>query len=126
MENNKSSFKNYRFENLEVYKLGMQIISEIYNLAKKFPKDEFFSLTNQLKRAVTSIVLNIVEGSGQPTSKGFALYLQRAKSSDLECVACVKIAIQQEFITKNDAELINALLQKEYFKLIALNKSIFK
>ena len=119
-------FEKYRFEDLEVWKLGMRIVHEIYKITKKFPKEELFALVNQIKRAGVSIVLNIVEGSGQPTSKGFALYLYRAKSSVLECVACIKIAIQENFIDEKDTELLNQLLQEEYFKIIALEKSIQK
>jgi len=119
-------FEKYRFEDLEVWKLGMKIVHEIYKITKKFPKEKLFALVNQLKRAGVSIVLNIVEGSGQPASKGFAVYLHRAKSSVLECVACLKIAIQEKFIAEKDVELLNQLLQKEYFKIIALEKSIQK
>ena len=121
---NKFEFKNYRFEDLEVWKIGMKIIHEIYKVVKKFPKEELFALTDQIKRAGVSIVLNIAEGSGQPTSKGFALYSHRAKSSVLECVACIKIAIQENFIVEKDVELLNQFLQEEYFKIIALEKSI--
>ncbi|MFZ5559249.1 MAG: four helix bundle protein [Patescibacteria group bacterium] len=76
----KSNFKNYRFEDLEVWKIGMKIVHEVYQITKRFPKEELFSLVDQLKRAANSIVLNIAEGTGQPTSKGFSVYLNRSKS----------------------------------------------
>jgi len=82
-----ASFENYRFKELEVWKIGMKIITEAYRLAIKFPRAEIFSLADQSKKATTSIVLNIAEGTGQPTREGFVLYLQRSKSSVLECVA---------------------------------------
>ena len=117
-------FERYRFEDLEVWQLGMKIVREVYKLIKGFPKDELFALTDQLKRAATSIVLNIAEGSGQPTAKGFAVYLFRAKSSALECVTCYKIALQENFVADNEIANLKKLLQEEYFKLIALEKSI--
>ncbi len=116
-------FKNYRFEDLEVWQLGMKIVHEVYKVTKNFPKDEMFALADQIKRAATSIVLNIAEGSGQPTSKNFCAYLNRSKSSLLEVVACLKIAIQESFITEKDVDLLNEILREEYFKLIALEKS---
>lgn len=119
-----SSFKNYRFEDLEVWQLGIKIVGEVYNLAKKFPKEELFALSDQLKRASTSIVLNIAEGSGQSTPKSFALYLNRSKSSLLESVACIKIAIQQGFVNKKETEDLDKLFREEYFKIIALEKSV--
>lgn len=114
----------YRFEDLEVWKIAMRITREVYQLTRKFPKSEMFALTDQLKRAATSIVLNIAEGSGQPTKKGFAVYVHRAKSSTLECVACIKIAVQEKFVVPSDIINLESLLKEEYFKLVALHKSI--
>ena len=42
-------FREYRFENLEVWKLGMKIIHEIYRIVKQFPKEEMFALADQIK-----------------------------------------------------------------------------
>jgi len=117
-------FARYRFEDLEVWRVGMEIVKEVYRLTKKFPRSEAFALSDQLKRAAVSIVLNIAEGSGQPTKKGFVLYIQRSKSSTLECVACIKIALQEEFVAKADTAIVDKLLEQEYFKLIALGKSM--
>ncbi len=102
----------------------MQIVREIYRLTRTFPKTETYALADQLRRAATSIVLNIAEGSGQPTKKGFALYIQRSKSSALECVACIKIAVQEGFLKEGDVIELEKLLKEEYFKLIALAKSM--
>ena len=119
-------FQKYRFEDLEVWQIGMKIVHECYVITKKFPKNEVFALSDQLQRASTSICLNITEGTGQPTTKGFSLYIQRSKSSTLECVACIKIALQENFVKDNDVTNLMLLFQEEYFKLIALNKSINK
>lgn len=117
-------FLKYRFEELEVWQVSMKIVREVYVITKKFPKSENYALSDQLRRASTSIVLNIAEGSGQPTKKGFALYIQRAKASTLECVACCKIAIQEQFVTEIETKSLATLLQEEYFKLVALGKSM--
>lgn len=45
----------FKFEDLKVYQLSLIVIDEIYELTIKFPKDEVFGLSSQLKRAVTSI-----------------------------------------------------------------------
>jgi four helix bundle protein len=120
----KTQFNGYRFEDLDVWNVGMRIVGEIYRLTQNFPKAEMFALSDQFKRAGTSIVLNIAEGTGQPTKKGFALYINRSKSSTLECVACTKVAVQQSFVTWNETEQLEALLKEEYFKLVALAKSM--
>ncbi|MBI2038634.1 MAG: four helix bundle protein, partial [Candidatus Nealsonbacteria bacterium] len=46
--------KKYNYENLEVYKLAIELVVKIYNLTKEFPKDEIFGLTSQLRRAAVS------------------------------------------------------------------------
>jgi four helix bundle protein len=120
------TFKNYQFEDLRVWKISMEIVHEVYQITKRFPKTETFALSDQLQRASTSITLNIAEGSGQPTKKAFILYLQRAKSSTLECVACVKIALQEKFVDNESVAKLNLKLQEEYFTLIALIKSLNK
>jgi four helix bundle protein len=119
-----SSFHNYRFEDLEVWRLSLKIVHQAYLVGGQFPKTEIFSLTDQLKRAATSIALNIAEGSGQPTTKGFRVYIHRAKSSAIECVAALKIAAQENFAHHSEIDELQKLLKEIYFKLIALNKSI--
>ena len=119
-------FERYRFENLEVWTIAMRIVGEAYKITSKFPKTETFALVDQLKRAATSIALNIAEGSGQQTAKSFMLYLNHSKSSVLECVACLRIAEQEGWVENEDLTTINNLIKEEYFKLIALVKSLNK
>lgn len=121
---NQARFEGYGFEKLEIWKLSLQIVSEIYLLIKQFLQSELYALSDQLKRAGTSIALNIAEGTGQSTKKSFSLYLERAKASGLECVACIKIALQQGFIKPEGVTRLERLLESEYFKIIAFNKSL--
>ena len=94
-----SRFKNYRFEDLEVWQLGMKIVHEAYRLVRAFPSNEKFGLADQLRRASTSIVLNIAEGSDRGTDKDFALFLNRSHTSLNEVVACLDIALKENYIT---------------------------
>lgn len=48
---------------LEVWKRSMDLVSEIYFITNKFPKDELFTLTSQLRRASISIISNLSEGA---------------------------------------------------------------
>ena len=112
------------YKDLKVWEKAHELVLLIYRLTAKFPKTESFALIDQIKRAATSIVLNIAEGSGQPTKKSFCLYLERSKSSLLEVVACLRIATQEEMIKSSDTANIEGLLQELYFKIIALRKSM--
>ena len=50
------------YEDLEIYKISYELALDIYKLTKKFPKDELYGLISQIRRASTSITLNIAEG----------------------------------------------------------------
>ena len=92
----------FKFEDLEVWQLGMDLTDKIYDISKKYPDIERFNLTSQLISSVTSIPLNIAEGTGKSSKKDFAKYIQIAKSSLLETDTNLKIAIRRKYITEQD------------------------
>ena len=47
---------------LKVYQLAYSLAMEIYNLSKSFPKEETYSLTDQIRRSSRSVAVNIAEG----------------------------------------------------------------
>ena len=102
----------------------MELVHFVYKLTKKFPKEEMFGLSSQMKRAVISIPLNIAEGTGRRTNKDFANFIRNSIASTLEVLTCGEIALQEVFITSEDFEELKALAEEIYFKLIALEKSI--
>lgn len=57
------------FEDLIVWQESQDLAVAIYKETKQFPTDEQFSITNQLRRAVSSISANIAEGFGRSTAK---------------------------------------------------------
>jgi len=82
----------YNFEKLNVWKESVSLAEVVYVLCKQLPKEEKYALADQLKRAVTSICLNIAEGSGGRNKKIFASYLENAIRSLYETVAALKLA----------------------------------
>jgi len=82
---------SFDFEKLEVYKKAINFADDIYNLTKKFPKDEQFGIISQLRRAATSVSLNIAEGSGR-SKREFKHYILMARTSTQECVPLLKIS----------------------------------
>lgn len=93
----------FKFEDLIVYQKSLDFVDNVYELTKKFPKDELYGLTSQYKRASVSVPLNIAEGSGD-TDAQFNRYLQMAWDSTKECVVCSTIARRQGFITQEEDE----------------------
>ena len=104
---------NFKFEELNVYQRTLDIIDKVYDLTKKFPKDEIYGLTSQLKRASTSIALNIAEGSGS-SNKNFNRYIEISRDSLKECIVCLTIAKRRNFITEKENDEL-----KEEFAIIA-------
>jgi len=90
--------ETFDFEKLTVYQKGLDYIDFVYKTIRDFPKTEIFSLTDQLKKASTSICLNIAEGSGGSKVE-FKRFLRIARGSVRECVAITEIAFRQEFIS---------------------------
>lgn len=70
----------------------MELVVRVYNLTKLLPLEERFALSDQLKRAVVSIVLNIAEGSGGQGDLEYKNFLRIARKSLYETIAALKIA----------------------------------
>ncbi len=119
-------YKKYKFESLDIYHLANDFVLEIYKLVKKFPKEELFGLTSQIKRAAISIVLNVAEGSGKSTKKDFAKFISQSIGSLLEVKACLILAGKLSYISKDDFKKILPALNELYFKTQAFKKSLIK
>lgn len=61
----------FRFEELEIWKSSIVYTKNIYFFTNTFPKQELFSLVDQLRRSSSSIAANIAEGSGSSSKKRF-------------------------------------------------------
>ena len=92
----------FDFERLDVYKRAVQFIQNVYEATEKFPNDELYGLTAQLRRAAVSIATNIAEGSGRHHKKDHQQFLRMARSSCYECVALLEVSRNLAYM---DAEL---------------------
>ena len=125
MPNDKRTY--FKFERLEVWQHARRFADSIYCLTGKFPKNELLGITNQLRRAATSITLNIAEGSERQSDQDFKRFLKIALASVNEVVAALFISYDQKFINgegfeevRRDAGHLAAQI-KSFIK--ALNKS---
>ncbi len=119
-------YADYSFRKLVVWKLGMDLVNRVYDLTKRFPSDEKFALTSQLRRAAMSIPLNIAEGSNRRTKKDFASFVRIALGSLMEVMTCLEISLSQKYVSAQKHHDFEKLIQKLYFKLIALDKYLTK
>ena len=76
------------FKKLKIWRESYKLSIEIYTLTETFPSREKFGITSQIRRAATSVPINISEGAGKFSSKDMAKFLQIAYGSlkELECL----------------------------------------
>src|SRR5512135_2077752 len=75
----KHKVKNYR--DLIAWQKAMDLVEMVYRLTKDFPKDEIYTLTSQIRRAVVSVPANIAEGQGRASDGEFHRFLTIAHGS---------------------------------------------
>lgn len=88
----------FKFENLKVWQLSLELTDEVDALAFTFPKHELYSLSSQIRRAANSVSLNIVEGSTGLSNAEFRRFLVIANRSALEVVGCLYLARRRGYI----------------------------
>lgn len=115
-----NSARFFAFEKLDIYHEAVEIAAEVYQLTAVFPADERFGLTNQLRRAATSITLNIAEGSGRETGKDFAHFLMQARGSAYEVVAALKLAVRLGYLQPEQLTAVTLKIQTPCAKVTAL------
>lgn len=113
----------FKFEELRIYQEALDFVHLIYELSSQWPRDEIFGLTNQLRRAAVSIVLNIAEGSGRKKND-FLHFLDIARSSCYECVAVLTIAKRRKYITDEQFKVGYDICHKLARMISALKTSL--
>jgi four helix bundle protein len=106
----------FKFEKLSVWQKSIAFADLIYTATRPFPVDERFGLTNQIRRAATSIASNIAEGSAR-SDPDFSRFLGYAAGSLYEVVTQSHVARRQGFLSEEqfasiyaDAEEISRML----------------
>jgi four helix bundle protein len=90
----------FKFEKLDVWREAIEFSDMVYRLTTKFPPDERFGLTQQLRRAAVSVAANIAEGSSRSSSWDFARFVEIAYGSLMESVSHAAIASRQQLLSE--------------------------
>jgi four helix bundle protein len=101
--------KEQKFRRLEVWNKTKGFIEEIYRITNKFPAKETYGLVSQLRRATTSIALNIAEGSGSGSDNEFNRFLNISLRSSYEVMCGIEVAKRLKYCNNNET---NSLLNK--------------
>lgn len=106
------------FEELTAYKMGKEIRQEISTLAKTFPKNEDYRLTDQIIRSSRSVTANISEGHGRHYPKENMKSCIIARGSMNETIDHLSVALDENYI---DLDKFNSLRDKILLNIKVLN-----
>ena len=112
----------HNYKKLNVWVSSISLVKNIYKLTRKFPKDEMFVLTQQLRRAAISIPSNIAEGAGRNSNAQFKNFLQISIGSCYEAETQLIISKELEYISEEELETIS----KELDSIMKMNHNLQK
>jgi len=90
------------FTDLTVWQRGHKLVVSIYSVTKLFPREEIYSLTDQMRRCATSITSNIAEGFGRQTYKEKAQFYYMSSGSLSELKNQLLIAKDVGYLKQKD------------------------
>lgn len=108
------------FKDLIVWQKSIILVAEVYKVTEKFPREELFGLTSQMRRSAVSIPSNIAEGKCRGTRKDFAQFLQIALGSGAELETQIIIAKMLPKIKNSDYQSAIKLLDEVMRMLSAM------
>jgi len=105
------------YQGLFVWQKAMELTAIIYQLVKKLPKEELFSLSDQMRRAVVSIASNIAEGHERNSIKEFIHFLTISRGSKAELETQLLICVKVGYL--NETEILETMsLSAEIGKML--------
>jgi len=107
------------YKDLEVWKVSMDLVVDVYKTNGQFPKSELYGLMSQIRRAIVSIPSNIAEGSSRKGTKEFIQFLWIANGSLSEFETQIEISKRLGYVSEIDETIEKVkLLRKMLHGLI--------
>lgn len=94
----------HKYRELEIWKRAIDLTVDVYALTQRFPEDEKFGLTSQIKRAAVSVPSNIAEGAGRNSNKEFNQFLGISTGSIFEVETQLILAERLNFLSSDQIE----------------------
>lgn len=114
----------FKFEKLLVWQKAVDLSELVDHVSKKFPREEIYILTSQIKRAADSIALNIAEGSTSQSNAEFNGFLGIALRSNIEVVSCIYLAKRRKIISEDDFNKIYSSSEEILVMINGLRKAL--
>lgn len=114
----------HQFKELKVWQKGRVLVKEIYLATHKFPKDELFGITSQMRRSAVSIPANIAEGCGRDSDKELSRFLDIANGSAFELETLIILSLDLDFLSQEEFENFDAKLNEIQKMIFGLKQSL--
>ncbi|MCH4822872.1 four helix bundle protein [Gramella lutea] len=111
----------HNFQELKIWQKAIQVAEQVYILSSKFPVEEKYGLTSQVRKSAVSIPSNIAEGAGRNTNGEFKNFLGIANGSTNELITQLLISERLKLISEENIKpIIDDLIeiQKMNFSLL--------
>lgn len=91
------------YTELIAWQKSIDLVADVYQFTRQFPKEEIYSLTSQIRRAAVSVPSNIAEGQGRLSTGEFRQFLGRARGSLAEVETQIRIAKKLSYVSPAEA-----------------------
>ncbi|MDP2623246.1 MAG: four helix bundle protein [Actinomycetota bacterium] len=109
---------------LQVWLKSSDLTEGVYRLTGTFPRSEMFGLTQQMRRAVVSVVSNIAEGAARSSDAEFARFLDIAMSSAGELQAQLDVAKRLRLASDNALLILDTQVDEIKRMIVGLRKKV--
>jgi len=116
--------KQFRFQELEIWKRAAEFSSNLFRLADQLEKRRLFRFAEQLRPAVLSITNNIAEGSGSVSRVDFANFLNTARRSTFEVANILFPLSKDGYIDQSNLQKIISELEQESRMILAFIRTL--
>jgi len=125
VKRNTENNKNPGYKNLLTWQIADKLAKEIYKITSRFPKEEIYGLTSQLRRASVSIPLNIIEGFSRNNKNEFRQFLRISLGSLAETDYLLEFSFTQKYLSLEEFDQLRELRNRCGSLLWKLFKSMF-
>lgn len=108
------------YKELKVWGRAHQLTLKVYNMTTKFPREELYSLTSQLRRCVSAIPANIAEGCGKKSQRDFGNFLNIALGSANEAEYFLLLSRDLDYLPNEEHLALNDNINEVKAMLISL------
>jgi four helix bundle protein len=116
--------KQFRFQDMEIWKHAAGFSPELFDLADQLEKQRLFRFAEQLPGAVLSITNNIAEGSGSTSRADFANFLNTARRSTFEVANILFLLSSNKYINQRSVGAIIPKLEQESRMILGFMRNL--